>query len=146
VRGTQPVSVRSTLALWDGSSVLVAVILTLPGRRAVTRPPFPTVAFAGSSLDQVTDCETVDGVTVAESCRVDPTSSVVVGAVIETPVTDGVLLLPVGVDSHAPSISTEIGSAWRFPESRANWTRRSMAFPLGRAFSSAPLWAWGHTG
>jgi hypothetical protein len=70
-----------------GSAELVAVILTLPACTAVTSPVPLTVASEGSALDQVTACEALDGVTVAESWSVVPTKRLVAVAVIETPVT-----------------------------------------------------------
>ena len=69
-------TVMAQVAVSSVPSAVVAVIVTLPTERAVTRP-FSTVAIASSLVLQVTSpLVTFSGSTVAVSCRVSPMSIV----------------------------------------------------------------------
>jgi len=60
------------------SATLVAVMVAVPSSTAVTRPVELTVATSGALLVQVTAWLAIEGITLAESCRVSLMSRVAV--------------------------------------------------------------------
>ena len=63
-----------------------AVIVTVPGETAETRPELFTVAIDVLPLLQVTDCSAPAGETVADNCFVLPALTVVLAGLTVTPV------------------------------------------------------------
>ena len=68
---------------------LVAVTVTGPGFSPLTSPEASTLAMCVSLTDQVTPCGALSGCTTAWSFKVVPTSNMLDGDVIDTPVTCG---------------------------------------------------------